>query len=163
MKNKTSERLPYYGEGSRCRRCTLWTGYGCMLPTCSAGEGHYFSTVKLWGTKEEYIEYQSKYDTYGLAGEVWDWTEKAIREGNGKYYLKICFEYMDQFLGNRDEWPDVKETIMRLGPDSYQLEVEREKTDSIFQLWWHLVKYQYNKRHNGKGRKSSLEKCSTGN
>ena len=62
-------------------------------------------------------------------------------------YLKMSFELMDQFLGDRENWPEAKETIIHLGPDSYQLNVEREKTDGIFQLWWHLVKYQYNKRH----------------
>ena len=148
---KTSEKLEYQGEGLKCRKCSLWVpGGGCRVPKslgCPVGEGYYFSTVRLWGSKVEFMEYQAEHDVYGLAGEVWDWTEKAIKEKNGRMYLKMSFELMDQFLGDRENWPEAKETIIHLGPDSYQLNVEREKTDGIFQLWWHLVKYQYNKRH----------------
>lgn len=152
----TTEKFEYTGQRLHCTKCVLFAleknglvGH-CQAESCQAGKGMYLSFVKLLGSRSKFIKYQAKYDKHNLAGAVWDWAENACSNGRGRRYLKYSLDLMSENVGNRDSWPEAKDTIMHMGPDSFQLKVEREKTDDIFQLWWHLVKYQYNKRHSKK-------------
>jgi len=151
---KDAEKLVAEENTFKCKKCTLWIMTSrkgeCRLPKgveCPAGMNKYFATVRLRGDRQVFCNRTVKLDKFNLRGKVWDWIDSKISEQVGKGYLKLCFELMDKNLGNQETWEETKDIILHLGPDNYQLETPRDTNDSIFKLWWELIKYEYGIRH----------------
>ena len=146
-KGKEKLRAP---EGvDKCKYCDLRVGNSCRIPRtigCPAGNSKYFKTFKLLGSLEGFLS-KTRREDKSMEKLVWEWTERMIKEGPGEGYLKYCLEAMSDYLGS-PEWADIKETILRMGPDHYQLGLDRDQVYDIFETWWRLVKYQYNLRYN---------------
>lgn len=138
----------------RCKKCFLWSRWceATRGKACVSGENFYFSRVKLWGTKKEFLRIIKKKDTNNLGEPVWNWIENLIEKGNGKLYLKECMSLMREGLKDDNDFAEFKETIQNYGPDNYQLEMDRSLQNDIKFIWWRLIKYQYNLRFSEGGK-----------
>lgn len=137
-------------EKNKCGSCHFYSnkrcGFSALTAKCPAGEGRYYVEARLLGTKEEYVSLQ-RTNEENFAEKVWEWTEKAIEEGRGKIYVAYSMGLLEEASGNSSKWrAAMKETVRFLGPDSFQLECERRKTNLIFGFWERLMKYQFDLR-----------------
>lgn len=156
---KNAELIPCEEKG-KCKKCLLWSRWCESLRnrTCQAGEGKYFSKVKLWGSKKEFLKTIKKKDPYSLGEPVWDWIENLMINGNGMLYMRECIKMMREGLLSDESFSEYKETIQNFGPDNYQLKTDRSLQNEIKFIWWRLVKYQYNLRYNEDGKPKSRQR-----